>query len=108
QGLLTNLGNPKMLVLLTSFLPQFVAAELGSISTQILVLGALMYFNGLVCFTGLALASICLKARVMRRFGSNYLSFLGANLAGGTMVCVGAWLLIAPLRLLFGRAQQLR
>ncbi|WP_299780483.1 LysE family translocator [uncultured Roseobacter sp.] len=102
QGLLTNLGNPKMIVLLTSFLPQFVAVEMGNISTQILVLGLLMYLNGLVCFTAIAFGAVMLKTQIVKRFGSNNLSFWGGNLAGGTMFSVGVWMLISPVRFMLG------
>ncbi|WP_341368210.1 LysE family translocator [Yoonia sp. BS5-3] len=102
QGLLTNLGNPKMVVLLTSFLPQFVAVELGNVSAQILVLGFFMYLNGLICFSVIALTAITLKKQIVSRFGSRNLSFWGGNLSGGTMLGVGAWMLIAPIRFVLG------
>lgn len=102
QGLLTNLGNPKMLVLLTSFLPQFVAEELGHISTQILVLGAIMYLNGLICFTILSLTTIMVRRRVVDRFGSGSLSFWGGMAGGGSMIAVGAWMMLPPIRFLLG------
>lgn len=102
QGLLTNLGNPKMLVLLTSFLPQFVAADLGNISSQILMLGFFMYLNGLVCFTAIALGAVAVKKRIVTHFGSKKLAFWGGALAGGTMLGVGAWMLLAPIRFALG------
>lgn len=102
QGLLTNLGNPKMIVLLTSFLPQFVAVEMGNISAQILILGLFMYLNGLVCFTLIAFGAVTIKQQIVKRFGSDNLSFWGGNLAGGTMLGVGAWMLIAPVRFMVG------
>lgn len=102
QGLLTTLGNPKIIVLLTSFLPQFVAVELGNISTQTLVLGFFMYLNGFVCLTVLALGANTIKTQIVRRFGSKTLSLWGGNLAGGTMLGVGAWMLISPVRFLLG------
>ncbi|GFE52447.1 lysine transporter LysE [Roseobacter cerasinus] len=98
QGLLTNLGNPKMVVLLTSFLPQFVAVELGNVSGQILVLGLFMYLNGFVCFSLIALVAVTIKKQIVNRFGSRSLSFWGGNLAGGTMLGVGLWMLGAPVR----------
>ncbi|MCK0097412.1 hypothetical protein MWU60_17680 [Yoonia sp. F2084L] len=67
--------DPKVIVLLTSFLPQFVAVEMGNISTQTFVLGFLMYLNGLICFTNNALGAITIMAQVVRRFGSQNLSF---------------------------------
>jgi len=101
QGLLTNLGNPKMIVLLTSFLPQFVAVELGNVSFQIMILGLFMYLNGFICFTAIALVAITLKAQIVKRFGSRNLSFYGGNVAGTTMLGVGMWMLIAPISYLF-------
>lgn len=98
QGFITNLGNPKMVVLLTSFLPQFVAVELGNVSFQILVLGFLMYLNGLVCFFVIILVAILVKEQIVKRFGSRKLSFLGSSVAGSTMLGVGAWMLWAPLQ----------
>jgi threonine/homoserine/homoserine lactone efflux protein len=41
QGLLTNLGNPKMITFTVAFLPQFVDARLGHVWAQFLVLGAI-------------------------------------------------------------------
>ncbi|MEO0498672.1 MAG: LysE family translocator [Pseudomonadota bacterium] len=100
QGLLTNLGNPKMFLLLTSFLPQFVAPELGYISMQILILGLLMYLNGLVCFSLLALTSVAIKRLLVRGRKAQNLSRFGHGFAGATMVSLGAWMLFAPVRFL--------
>ncbi|WP_341367349.1 LysE family translocator [Yoonia sp. BS5-3] len=102
QGLLTNLGNPKMVVLLTSFLPQFVAVELGNVSAQILTLGFFMYLNGLICFSIIALTAITIKKQIVSRFGSRNLSFWGGNLTGSTMLGVGFWMLIAPIKFVMG------
>jgi threonine/homoserine/homoserine lactone efflux protein len=41
QGLLTNLGNPKMITFTIAFLPQFVDPRLGHVWAQFLVLGAI-------------------------------------------------------------------
>lgn len=100
QGLLTNLGNPKMFVLLTSFLPQFVAPELGNLSTQILILGLLMYLNGLVCFSLLALVSIAIKGLLIKGRNEQSLSRYGNGFAGATMLSLGAWMLVEPVRFL--------
>lgn len=103
QGFLTNLGNPKMIVLLTAFLPQFVAVELGYISTQILVLGCLMYLNGLICLSLIAWVAVYIQKRISSRFGSKNLSYWGANVAGAAMVAVGIWLVFAPAKFVFKR-----
>ena len=100
QGILTNLGNPKMFALLTSFLPQFVAPEVGEISTQILILGLLMYLNGLVYFSLLALLSIAIKGLLTKGRKMQTLSRYGNGFAGATMLSLGAWMLFAPVRFL--------
>ena len=41
QGLLTNLGNPKMITFTIAFLPQFVDPGLGHVWAQFLILGAI-------------------------------------------------------------------
>jgi threonine/homoserine/homoserine lactone efflux protein len=41
QGLLTNLGNPKMITFTIAFLPQFVDSRLGHVWAQFLILGAI-------------------------------------------------------------------
>ncbi|MEO9528106.1 LysE family translocator [Roseibium sp.] len=98
QGFLTNLGNPKMVVLLTSFLPQFVAVDLGHVSYQILMLGLVMYLNGFVCFTVIALTAVTVKGQIVKRLGPGKLSFWGGSFAGSTMLGVGVWMLAAPVR----------
>jgi threonine/homoserine/homoserine lactone efflux protein len=55
QGLLTNLLNPKMAVLFTSLIPQFVS--LHSSWTVPLLLGALFNLAGLIWLTGFALVA---------------------------------------------------
>jgi threonine/homoserine/homoserine lactone efflux protein len=41
QGLLTNLGNPKMITFTIAFLPQFVDSRLSHVWAQFLILGAI-------------------------------------------------------------------
>lgn len=100
QGLLTNLGNPKMLVLLTSFLPQFVAPQGGDISIQILILGLFMYLNGLICFSLLAALSIAAKGVLVGEKASSLASIYGHGFAGATMLSLGAWMIYAPTQFL--------
>lgn len=42
QGLITNLLNPKAIVFTLSFFPQFVSAEAGNVSQQMLILGIVL------------------------------------------------------------------
>jgi threonine/homoserine/homoserine lactone efflux protein len=55
QGLLTNLGNPKIAVFFTSFLPQFTPAHHASF-TALVVLGLLFCVVGLTWLTVYVLA----------------------------------------------------
>jgi RhtB (resistance to homoserine/threonine) family protein len=53
QGLLTNLGNPKIAVFFTSFLPQFVSPG-GPVLGQLLLLGVLFNLLGVAWLVGCA------------------------------------------------------
>jgi RhtB (resistance to homoserine/threonine) family protein len=55
QGLFSNLGNPKIAVFFTSFLPQFVGDE-GSALASLLVLGAVFCALGLVWLVAYGIA----------------------------------------------------
>ncbi|MBO9436388.1 LysE family translocator [Ruegeria sp. R13_0] len=98
QGLATNLGNPKMIVVLTSFLPQFVSLELGNISVQILILGFFMYLNGFICLIALSMMAVFAQKKLRERnaFGTNL--WLPNAVSGGAMLGVGLWMLIAPAK----------
>ena len=61
QGVLNNLGNPKMAVVFASILPQFAAPERGMLST-LLLLGAV--------FSGLTLAWLTLYAAAVSAAGT--------------------------------------
>jgi RhtB (resistance to homoserine/threonine) family protein len=54
QGLLNNLGNPKIAVFFTSLLPQFISRG-EPVLAQFLILGAVMVLVGVVWLTGYAL-----------------------------------------------------
>jgi threonine/homoserine/homoserine lactone efflux protein len=62
QGLVVELGNPKVALFFLALFPQFVHAGAGPAATQILVLGAL--------FVGLGLISDCLYALGSGRVGA--------------------------------------
>ncbi len=54
QGLFSNLLNPKVLVFLLAFFPQFIDPARGSVITQTLILGIAMKCSGLVVTSSVA------------------------------------------------------
>lgn len=48
QGMLTNVFNPKTALFFLAFLPQFVDTSLGHVAEQMLLLGVILIFIGLV------------------------------------------------------------
>jgi threonine/homoserine/homoserine lactone efflux protein len=88
QGLLSNLGNPKIAVFFTSFLPQFVPAHHSSFAT-LLALGFVFCALGLawliVCAIGVARVGDLLRRPAVRRvldaISGAVLVGLGARLA---------------------------
>ncbi len=57
QSVVVELTNPKTALFFLAFLPQFVEFELGSIATQLIVLGTCYTFVTLCCDCGVALIS---------------------------------------------------
>lgn len=55
RGILMNLSNPKVAIFFLAFLPQFARPEAGSMTMQLLVLGAIFIVVALVVFSLLAL-----------------------------------------------------
>ncbi len=84
QGILVEALNPKTLLFFVAFLPQFVDQQLGSVGTQMLILGALVPLTAvpsdlIVAFTGGGIAQRIARNRDMSRL----LSWLaGAILIG--------------------------
>ncbi len=57
EGMVNNLTNPKPLLFMFAFLPQFVDPARGPLWLQLLILGVLQKLSGLVVLGGVALAS---------------------------------------------------
>jgi threonine/homoserine/homoserine lactone efflux protein len=69
QGLIANLTNPNPIVFMLAFLPQFVDPAHGSITAQLLVLGAIQKITGLAVLGSTAITSAAVGGWLARRPG---------------------------------------
>jgi threonine/homoserine/homoserine lactone efflux protein len=92
QGMITNLTNPATLVFMLAVLPQFAHPSAGSVTLQLLVLGATMKGTGVVVLGSVALLSGTAGGWLARRPG-----FLvwQERLAGSVLIALGVHLLFA-------------
>ncbi|MBN9415301.1 threonine transporter RhtB [bacterium SCN 62-11] len=66
RGLLMNLSNPKVAIFFLAFLPQFTSPAWGSLTLQLLTLGALMVLSTLLVFSLFSLLAGRLSTRLRR------------------------------------------
>ena len=66
RGIVMNVTNPKVSIFFLAFLPQFVAAERGSVGQQVLALGAVFMLATLLVFGAIALAAGTLGDLLLR------------------------------------------
>jgi len=92
-GLLSNLLNPKPGLFVVTFIPQFVSASRGSVSAQLLVLGAIFAIVTAVVFTALAAFASQLASRLQRRPRVVFGLDLGAGI---TSIAAGLSILTLP------------
>ena len=70
QGVIMNLTNPKVLIFFLAFLPQFADPGRGSVSLQIMVLGAVFIAATLLVFGAIACAAGTFGALLQRSAGA--------------------------------------
>lgn len=81
QGLLVNLSNPKVILFVLAFVPQFVDPARGAVLAQFLILGAIVALGGLVVNALAGIFAHRLGRRFARRGGGASL-WLGRISAG--------------------------
>jgi threonine/homoserine/homoserine lactone efflux protein len=92
EGLIVNLTNPNPLVFMLAFLPQFVDPGRGSVTAQLLVLGATQKATGLAVLGATAAASGAAGSFLARRPG---FVVWQQRLAGAVMIALGLRLVVA-------------
>jgi threonine/homoserine/homoserine lactone efflux protein len=95
QGLIANLTNPQPLVFMLAFLPQFVDPSRGSVTAQLLTLGATQKATGFAILGATAIASGAVGGWLARRPG---LLAWQERFAGAVMVALGLRLLVSGAR----------
>jgi threonine/homoserine/homoserine lactone efflux protein len=95
EGLVANLTNPQPLVFMLAFLPQFVDPSRGSVTAQLLLLGATQKATGFLVLGAAALASGAAGGWLARRPG---LALWQERVAGAVMVGLGLRLLASGAR----------
>lgn len=89
-----NVTNPKVTLFFLAFLPQFADPARGSLTVQIVVLGALFQLATLLVFGSVSL----LAGRMAERFNSSVRCQLWLNRAAGCVFTGLALMLIASSR----------
>ena len=83
-GLLVNLTNPKVILFVLAFVPQFVVPEAGSVLGQFLIFGALLSLGGLVINGAVGVFAGGIGQRLAR--GSTLLDWISATVFAGLAV----------------------
>lgn len=87
SGFVVNLTNPKVILFVLAFVPQFVRPDAGPVLAQFMIFGAIigaggMAINGLVgVFAGMARARIAAHNRILHYFSAAIFTALAVRLA---------------------------
>jgi threonine/homoserine/homoserine lactone efflux protein len=95
EGFVPNVTNPNPLIFMLAFLPQFVEPARGSVTVQLLILGATQKITGFALLGAMAVASGTVAGLLSRRPG---LALWQRRIAGGTMMALGLGLLANAAR----------
>ena len=90
DGMIVNVSNPKVILFILAFVPQFVDPARGSVLGQFLIFGAVIglggfVINGLVGWFAVGLGGVLARSRVMERV----LRYVSASIFGGLAFKLG-------------------
>jgi len=90
DGVIVNVSNPKVILFILAFVPQFVDPTRGSVLGQFLIFGAVIglggfVINGLVGWFAVGLGGVLARSRVMERV----LRYVSASIFGGLALKLG-------------------
>jgi threonine/homoserine/homoserine lactone efflux protein len=95
EGFIANITNPNPLIFMLAFLPQFVDPARGSVTLQLLVLGATQKITGFAVLGSTALASGTVAGWLSRRPG---FALWQQRIGAGAMIALGVGLLAGTVR----------
>lgn len=88
-GLFVNLSNPKVILFVLAFVPQFVVPEAGSVLGQFLVFGAILSFGGFFINGAVGVFAGGLGKRFAR--GSSVLDWVSASVFAALAARLAIW-----------------
>lgn len=91
RGFITNVLNPKVALFFLAFLPQFARPENGSVTLQVLLLGAIFIMSGTIISAAYAVAGGWVSDQLRRK--PRWQRWLD-RLSGGILIALGLRLLM--------------
>jgi threonine/homoserine/homoserine lactone efflux protein len=95
EGFVTNISNPKVLLFLFAFIPQFTTPENGRLGLQLLILLTILKLNGLFINGSVAL----LSGKIKNRLAHRNIKFNWSAMLSGTVflgIAIFFWYQILP------------
>lgn len=87
DGLIVSLSNPKVILFILAFVPQFIDPDRGAIAAQFLVFGTVLGIGGFLCNGGVGCFAAGLGQRLTRSVGfGRALSYVSAGVFGALAV----------------------
>ncbi|WP_136810755.1 LysE family translocator [Desulfosediminicola flagellatus] len=91
ESVLVELTNPKTALFFLAFLPQFITADAGPISTQIIVLGSIVTLTAIPCDIFVAFTSTKISSWVSAR---NQTKHIQERVSGSLLLAMGGFIIV--------------